>query len=39
MDEWIRYAEIKKLVDENFTLMNGKRYEDFIIQLVKILEL
>jgi hypothetical protein len=37
MGRYKEYSAIKRLLDEFFVLQDGKKYEDFIKKLVKIL--
>lgn len=39
MDEWARYSAVKQVVEKYWELKDGKNYEDFIKELVMILEL
>jgi len=38
MNAWKRYSEVKMLVEKYWQLQEGKRYEDFIKELTRILD-
>ena len=39
MNSYKEYSEIKNLIDQYFILEEGKKYEDFIKELVMILKI
>ena len=39
MNEWIRYGQIKNLVNEYWELKDYEKYNEFILRLTKILEI
>lgn len=39
MNAWTQYSQIKQAVEKYWQLQEGKRYEDFIRELTKIMKI